>query len=92
MRVLNSCSSDTTKKMYIQRISYNLPSLIHEYHAFIMMWLLLLMLDPIAEMIDVILYKINFKNCTYQHPNKKFVQYYDKIQKGWVKDVLYYNY
>jgi len=50
------------------------------------------MLDPIAEMIDVILYKINFKNYTYQHPNKTFVQYYDKIQKGWGKDVLYHNY
>jgi len=40
------------------------------------------MLDPIAEMIDGILYKINFKNCKYVHPNKIFVQYYDKIKKG----------
>jgi hypothetical protein len=40
------------------------------------------MLDPIAQMIDVVIYKINFKNCMYQHPNKTFVQYYDIIQNG----------
>jgi len=50
------------------------------------------MLDPIAGMIDVILYKISSKNCTYPHPNRTFVQYYDKTQKVWVKNVLYHNY